>query len=78
MTQGHASATNKPRLDDLLAMIGITREQLIGMTADDLFAAATRWQNAATMAAEARRGPSPVDRLLDGLPVPSASLAKLN
>ncbi|MBV9010749.1 MAG: hypothetical protein JO272_01650 [Pseudonocardiales bacterium] len=78
MPQGHASATNRPRLDDLLAMIGITREQLREMTAEDLFAAATRWQNVATMAAEAQRGPSPVDRLIDSLPVPSASLAKLN
>jgi hypothetical protein len=78
MTQDRASVTNKPRLDDLLAMMGITREQLIGMTANDLFAAATRWQNAATMAAEARRGPSPVDRLIDSLPVPSESLARLN
>ena len=34
----------KPHLDDLLAMIGLTREQLTEMTAEDLFAAATRWQ----------------------------------
>jgi hypothetical protein len=44
--------------------MGITREQLMGMTADDLFAAATRWQDAATIAAaEALRVASPVDRL---------------
>jgi hypothetical protein len=79
MSQDHASATNKPRLDDLLATMGITREQLMGMTADDLFAAATRWQNAATIAAaEAKRFASSVDRLLDSLPVQSASLARLN
>jgi hypothetical protein len=46
--------------------MGITREQLVGMTADDLFAAATRWQDAATIAAaEAERVGSPVDRLFD-------------
>lgn len=79
MTQDHASATSKPCLDDLLAMMGVTREQLMGMTADDLFAAATRWQDATTIAAaEARRCASPLDRLLDSLPVPSASLARLN
>jgi hypothetical protein len=66
MTQDHPSATSKPRLDDLLATIGITPEQLVGMTADDLFAAATRWQDAATVAAaEAQRFASPVDRLFD-------------
>lgn len=66
MTQDHASATQKPRLDDLLTTMGITREQLMRMTADDLFAAATRWQDAATItAAEAQRFASPVDRLLD-------------
>lgn len=78
MPQGRASATSRPRLDDLLAMIGITREQLIGMTAEDLFAAATRWQNTVTMAAAAQRGPSPLDRLIASLPVPPASSAKLN
>jgi hypothetical protein len=67
MTQDHASATQKPRLDDLLMTMGITREQLMGMTADDLFAAATRWQDAATIAAaEAKGFASPLDRLLDG------------
>ena len=64
MTQDHASATQKPRLDDLLATMGITREQLMGMTADDLFAAATRWQDEATIAAaEAQRFAAPVERL---------------
>jgi hypothetical protein len=57
--------------------MGITREQLSEMTAEDLFAAATRWQNAATFA-KAQRCPSPVDRLIDSLPVLSPSLAKLN
>jgi hypothetical protein len=66
MTQDHASATQKPCLDDLLTTMGITREQLMGMTADDLFAAATQWQDEATIAAaEAHRFVSPVDRLFD-------------
>ncbi|HEX6403242.1 MAG TPA: hypothetical protein VF003_08830 [Pseudonocardiaceae bacterium] len=66
MTQDHVSATPKPSLDDLLATMGVTPEQLRGMTADDLFAAATRWQDAATVAAaEAQRFASPVDRHLD-------------
>ncbi|HEX5346078.1 MAG TPA: hypothetical protein VFW64_03090 [Pseudonocardiaceae bacterium] len=65
MTQDHPSGTQKTRLDDLLTTIGITREQLMGMTADDLFAAATRWQDSATIAAEAQRFASPVDRLFD-------------
>lgn len=78
MPQGHGSVTSKPRLDDLLAMMGITREQLSGMTAEDLFAAATRWQNTVTMAAAARRGPSPLDRLIKSLPVPAATSATLN
>jgi hypothetical protein len=77
MPQDHASPTSRLRLDDLLAMMGITREQLVGMTADDLFAAATRWQNAATIA-KAARCPSPLDRLINSLPVQSASLARLN
>jgi hypothetical protein len=34
VTQDHASTTQKPRLDDLLTTMGITREQLIGMTED--------------------------------------------
>lgn len=68
MTQDLPSATQKPRLDDLLTTIGITREQLTGMTADDLFAAATQWQDAVTIAAaEAKSSASPVDRLLDSL-----------
>ncbi len=68
MTQDLPSATQKPRLDDLLTTIGITREQLAGMTADDLFAAATQWQDAVTIAAaEAKSPASPVDRLLDSL-----------
>ena len=66
MTQDQASANPKPRLDDLLATMGITREQLMGMTADDLFAAATRWQDAATVAvSETQRVAFPVDRQLD-------------
>jgi hypothetical protein len=45
--------------------MGITREQLMEMTADDLFAAATRWQDAESIAAaEARRFTSSLDLLL--------------
>lgn len=73
MTQDLPSVTKKPRLDDLLATMGITREQLMGMTADDLFAAATRWQDATTTAAEAE-----VDRVLDSLQGRSAGLGRLN
>jgi hypothetical protein len=65
MTQDHTSASPRPRLDDLLATMGVTPEQLMGMTADDLFAAATRWQDAATVAAEAQRFAPAVDRHLD-------------
>lgn len=50
MTHDPCSSADKPRLDDLLATMGITREQLSEMTADDLFATATQWQNAATVA----------------------------
>jgi hypothetical protein len=46
MTDNPLSSTSKPRLDDLLTTMGITREQLGEMTADDLFAAATQWQDA--------------------------------
>jgi hypothetical protein len=41
------SVSSKPHLDDLLAMIGVSREQLTEMTAEDLFPAATRWQQTA-------------------------------
>ncbi|MBV9059528.1 MAG: hypothetical protein JO296_14245 [Pseudonocardiales bacterium] len=47
MTDNSLPSTSKPRLDDLLTTMGITREQLGEMTADDLFAAATQWQDAA-------------------------------
>jgi hypothetical protein len=78
LTQDFPSAIQKPRLDDLLAMMGITREQLMGMTADDLFAAATRWQDAVTVATEAKSSASPVDRVLDSLQGQSMGAAKLN
>jgi hypothetical protein len=78
MIQDPPSAPRKPGLDDLLAMMGITREQLIGMTAEDLFAAATRCQDAATVAAEAKRFASPTDRLFDSLQGRSAGLGRLN
>lgn len=67
MTQDLPSATQKPRLNDLLTTMGITREQLMEMTAEDLFAAATRWQDAVTIAAEAKHSASPVDHFLDSL-----------
>lgn len=51
MTHDPLSDTDKPCLDDLLTTMGITRGQLTEMTADDLFAVATQWQNAATVAA---------------------------
>lgn len=74
MTQDLPPVTKKPRLDDLLTTMGITREQLMGMTADDLFAAATRWQDAATTTgAEAK-----VDRLFDSLQGRSVGLGRLN
>ena len=72
------SATNKPRLDDLLATMGITREQLTEMTADELFAAATRWQGETALAADAKRFAFPVDLPLDSLRVPPAGVAGLN
>ncbi|MGH3764120.1 MAG: hypothetical protein ACRDTX_03060 [Pseudonocardiaceae bacterium] len=79
MTQDSPSDTPKPRLDDLLTTMGITREQLMGMTADDLFAAATQWQDgAAIAAAEAQRFASSADRLLDGLQGRSTALSRLN
>lgn len=62
MTQEPQSPAVKPRLDDLLQTMGITQEQLAGMTAEDLFAAATRCQDAATLPAADVEGvaPSPV------------------
>jgi len=67
MTQDLPYGPQKPRLDDLLTTIGITREQLGSMTADDLFAAATQWQDEVAMAADANSGASTVDDLLDSL-----------
>ena len=67
MTQDLPSATQKPRLNDLLTTMGITPEQLMEMTAEDLFAAATRWQDAVTIAAEAKSSTSPVDHVLGSL-----------
>ena len=79
MTHDPMSPTQKPCLDDLLTKIGITREQLTEMTADDLFAAATRWQDAATIAtAEAQRVAFPTDRFLASLQAPPAGLASMN
>ncbi|MDQ3903877.1 MAG: hypothetical protein M3300_00120 [Actinomycetota bacterium] len=68
MTHDPMSATSKPRLDDLLAAMGITREQLGEMTADDLFAAATQWQNAAMhVDAEVEQFPVLDDHILETL-----------
>ena len=67
MTQDLPSGPQKPSLDDLLTMMGITREQLGSMTADDLFAAATQWQDEVALAADANSGASAVDDLLDNL-----------
>lgn len=67
MTNASPSATGKAHLDDLLTTMGITREQLMDMTADDLFTAATQWQAASTNGAEARSFVFPDDGLLDGL-----------
>jgi hypothetical protein len=78
MTRDPSAATKKPCLDDLLATMGITREQLTNMTADDLFAAATRWQDEATLAAEGKHSLSPTDRFLEGLRGPPADIARLN
>ncbi|MCA1820224.1 MAG: hypothetical protein LC644_00225 [Pseudonocardia sp.] len=61
-------STSKPCLDDLLTTMGITREQLGEMTADDLFAAATQWQDAATHTdAEVEQFPLLDDHLLETL-----------
>ncbi|MGH3822565.1 MAG: hypothetical protein ACRDRA_06960 [Pseudonocardiaceae bacterium] len=79
MTHDPLPATNKPCLDDLLTTMGITREQLRGMTADDLFAAATQWQDSATIAGtEAERFVFPADGLLDSLRGRPAGLGSLN
>jgi hypothetical protein len=79
MADDPQSATSKPCLDDLLTTMGITREQLMGMTADDLFAAATQWQDAVTAAgAEPLRFVFPDDGLLDSLQSPPADLSALN
>ena len=68
MTDSPLPSTSKFRLDDLLTTMGITREQLGEMTADELFAAATQWQDAAMHAdAEIERFPSLDDHLLETL-----------
>lgn len=68
MTDNPLPSTSKPSLDDLLTTMGITREQLAEMTADDLFAAATQWQDAATHAdAEVEQFPVLDDHLLETL-----------
>ena len=68
MTDNPLPSTSKFRLDDLLTTMGITREQLGEMTADELFAAATQCQDAAMHAdAEIERFPSLDDHLLETL-----------
>ena len=78
MTHDAPSAADKPCLDDLLTTIGVTREQLMEMTADDLFSAATRWQDATTVADEVQHLASPVDHLLDSLQEQPSRPGKLN
>jgi hypothetical protein len=79
MTHDPQSTTSKPCLDDLLATMGITRAQMMEMTADDLFAAAAQWQNAVTTAsAEAESFVFPADGLLDVLPDRPAGVASVN
>ena len=66
MTHDPLPATSKPGLDDLLTSMGITREQMMGMSADDLFAAATQWQDKALIAeTEAERFVLPAEFLVD-------------
>lgn len=77
MPHDHQSASPKPHLDDLLATIGLTREQLTEMTAEDLFAAATRWQQTTMISgAEVEHLAFPVHR--HSLHRPSMGQAKLN
>lgn len=74
MPHDHPSASPKAHLDDLLTTIGLRREQLAEMTAEDLFAAATQWQQTATTAA------APVKYLrhpVDRLPVEPDSVASI-
>jgi hypothetical protein len=66
MPHNRPSTCPKPQLDDLLAMIGLTREQLREMTADDLFAAAVEYVG------------SPIDHLEYGLHRPATGLPRLD
>lgn len=67
MTDDPLPTAGKPRLDDLLATMGITRDQLTEMTADDLFAAAAQWQNSALIEAEAQRFAAAAEDMLGSL-----------
>jgi hypothetical protein len=72
MPENHLPTSQKSHLDDLLATIGVTREQLTEMTAEDLFAAATRWQQASPITSAAVKHPRcPIDRLVHSLHWPS-------
>ena len=74
--QGYTPTSQKPHLDDLLATIGVTREQLTEMTAEDLFAAATRWQQTPLITSAAVEHPrAPIDRLVHSLPWPLTGIA---
>lgn len=76
MTSDPLPATSRPRLDELLMTMGITPEELSGMTADDLFAAATQWQDSTATAAP--EGASQVDILFATLQEPPATQFTLN
>ena len=75
MPESHPPTSQKPHLDDLLATIGVTREQLTEMTAEDLFAAATRWQQTPLITSTAVKHPrAPIDRLVHSLRWPLTAI----
>ena len=75
MSENHPLTSQKRHLDDLLAMIGVTREQLTEMTAEDLFAAATRWQQTTAITSAAiEHLRFPIDRLVDSPHWPSTGV----
>jgi hypothetical protein len=72
MPENHPPTSHKPHLDDLLATIGVTREQMTEMTAGDLFAAATQWQQTTPISSAAvKHLRSPIERLVHSLHWPS-------
>ena len=75
MPEDRPPINQKPHLDDLLAMIGVTREQLTEMTAEDLFGAATRWQQTTVITSAAvKHFRSPIDRLVHSPHWPSTGV----